>query len=50
MPCTYIYIYIYVGMIGPVVYICIYWAAGPIQEHLVVRGRVNAVMEVHISE
>ena len=29
-------------------YIC--WVGGPIQGHLVVRGRVKAVMEVHISE
>ena len=29
-------------------YIC--WVGGPIQGHLVVRGWVKAVMEVHISE
>ena len=29
-------------------YIC--WVGGPIRVHLVVRGRVNAIMEVHISE
>ena len=28
----------------------IYWVEGPVREHLVVRGRVNAVVEVGINE
>ena len=32
------------------VYIYIYWAVGPIRGHLVVRGRVNVITEVRISE
>ena len=28
----------------------IYWVRGPVREHLVVRGRVNAVVEVGINE
>ena len=39
-------------MIGPVVYIYIYiyWVRGPIRGYLIVRGWVNAVMKVHVSE
>ena len=43
---------VFVGMIGLVVYIYIYiyWAVGPVRGHLVVRGRVNVITEVCISE
>ena len=40
----------YCRVIGPVVYIYIYWAGNPVRGHLVVRGWVNVVMEVSISE
>ena len=40
----------YCRVIGPIVYIYIYWAGNPVRGHLVVRGWVNAVMEVRISE
>ena len=44
----------YCRVIGPIVYIYIYiyiyWARDPDQGHLVVRGWVNAVMKVRISE
>ena len=32
------------------IYLCICWAGGPIRGHLIVRGRVNAVMGVRVSE
>ena len=44
-------------MIGPIVCVCVcvcvyiyILGRGPIREHLVAQGRVNAAMEVHISE
>ena len=46
---NYIFI-LFVGGLGPIIYIYIYWAGGPIRGHEIVRGGANIIRRVRASK